>query len=247
MSARCSVRRWLTIGWLGLAWTLLAGQVAVAQEADQGDPSDYGVEGYSRNPDDPDFTPYSPFYTGAFLAVGGFAGPTFLGGDRLDMGSSWAAGGWIQASSPLQVIDVRLSYYGSSHERELDGGRPVSIRQDVLLLSAGGHPFFLAHLENSRFFYTLGSLYLLGGVDVEFVRAEVGGTELSEVDFGIQLGAGFDVAIDDMDDGGALWLGVQYLYNQWDFDEDPLRDLSVGQHLLLIELSYRKNGLIVPI
>jgi len=236
---------WAALALLG-AWC--GSPVAWAQSADPpSESADYGVEGYSRDPDSPDFTPYSPFYNGAFLAFGAFAGPTMLTGESIDSGTSWAAGGWVQASSPLQVIDVRLTYYGSSHDRMLDDGRPVALRQDTLLLSGGGHPFFLAHLENNRFFYSLGSLYVLFGVDVELVQAEVAAQSIREVDVGVQLGTGFDVALDDVDDGGALWLGVQYLYNPWSFDEDPLRELSLGQHLLMFSLGYRKNGLIVPI
>ena len=220
---------------------------ASAQGGEDDEVSDYDVDGYSRDPDNADFTPYSPFYTGAFLAMGAFAGPTLLSGDGIEAATSVAYGGWVQASSPLQVLDFRLTYYGSSHENPTSAGETVKIRQDTLLLSGGGHPFFLAHLENSRFFYALGSLYLLLGVDVELVQAEINGEELSEVDFGVQLGGGFDIAIDDVDDGGAFWIGVQYLYNQWDFDKDPLRDIDIGQHLLFITLGYRNNGVIVPI
>lgn len=168
---------------------------------------------------------YSPNYTGAFLAAGATVGSVRAAPP--DEPPAWgpAVGAWLGWSAPLQVLDAQVSWVHS----EASGG------QDTLLAAAALHPLFIAHLESSPLYYALGSIYLLAGVDVDFVH------EAGIADPGIQLGGGFDLPLDDVDDGGAFWLGVEYRRNTIDH---PRAHYSVEevQHLALLRLSYRNNG-----
>ena len=189
--------------------------------------------------------PYSPYYSGAFVALGAFAGPSLTSVQSLDSAWSTAFGAWVQMSVPLQVIDLQFAYYRNDADATFSDGRNLHVGQDTLSLSAGLHPLYLAHLESNPLFYVLGGTYLLAGVDIEHVAVSFDdGEELSEFDLGLQLGGGLDVPLDNVDDGGAFWLGLQYRFNQYGFETAPLRDLDVSQHLFFIRLSYRRNGLL---
>ncbi len=225
---------------------LLLLALAAPAAAQDKKPWDYDQPAYSRDPDHPDYTPYSPFYTGAFLAAGAFAGPSLLGGDALDSATALTAGAWLQASSPTQVLDGRFTWYGTSADLTAQGD-PLQLRQDTFALTAGGHPFFLTHLENNRLFYTLAGAYLLFGVDLTRSSASTPTRDHAAWDLGVLLGAGLDTPLDDPDDGGALWLGLQYVYNPWDLDLGGGQTLDVGQHLLVLQLGYRRNGLAVVV
>ncbi len=171
--------------------------------------------------------PYSENYTGAFLAAGATAGS--VRGAAPDARPQWgpAVGAWVQWSAPLQVLDAQLSWL---HAEVGDG-------QDTLVAAAAMHPLFIAHLESGPLFYVLGSFYLLAGVDLDFVHGPNGVT-----DPGIHLGAGIDVPLDDVDDGGAFWLGVEYRRNTIDHPRDHYTVEEV-QDVVLLRLSWRNNGL----
>jgi hypothetical protein len=172
--------------------------------------------------------PYSDNYTGAFVAAGATAGS--VRGAAPDAEASWgpAVGAWVQWSAPLQVLDAQLSWL---HSEVGDG-------QDTLVAAAAMHPLFIAHLESSPLFYVLGSFYVLAGLDVDFVHGPDGVT-----DPGIHLGAGFDVPLDDVDDGGAFWLGFEYRRNTIDHPREHYSVEEV-QHVALLRLSWRNNGFV---
>jgi hypothetical protein len=191
--------------------------------------------------DSAEVRPYSPYYTGAFLAAGAFAGEALIqpaGGS-----GSWepAYGAWLQASAPLQVIDVQLAWHGSSFSSS-----GLHVRQDSFAALVGAHPFFLLHLESSPIFYALGSVYLLAGVDVDWVslRRHADSAEASDAQLGYQVGAGFDLPLGEVDDGGSFWLGLQVKRNSFELTPAPHQPVDVDQYVLALRLSYRSNGLL---
>lgn len=171
--------------------------------------------------------PYSPHYTGAFLAAGATAGA--LKSAPPDRKAQWgpAVGTWVQWSAPLGVIDAQASWLHS----EAGPG------QETFVAAAALHPLFIIHLESSPLYYALGSMYILAGVDVDIVHG-------GPVDPGIHLGAGMDVPLDDVDDGGAFWLGFEYRRNTIDH---PVAHYTVEevQDIVLLRLSWRNNGLLL--
>lgn len=191
--------------------------------------------------------PYSERYTGAFLALGAFGGPTLTTTARGRGGWSNSFGLWSQLSIPLQVIDLQLGWQRSQGRLTLPDGDPLALTQDATSLLVGLHPLFLAHLESDTVGYLLGGLHLLAGVDLERVQATFPEGERVDWDPGFLFGAGFDVPLDDVNDGGALWLGVQYRYNLIDLERRPAQSLDLRQHALYLRLAWRHNGLGVTV
>ena len=192
--------------------------------------------------------PFTPLYTGAFVAMGAFAGPSHTTMRSLE--SAWSAsyGAWAQLSIPLQILDFQGAYFRNDASTTFTDGRGLQFGQDTLSFAAAIHPAFLLFLESDTFNDIVAGTYFLIGSDVERVTASFeDGQEVSEFDIGLQLGAGLDFPLDNYQDGGAFWLGVQYRFNQYDFETNPLRNLDVRQHLFFIRLSYRRNGLFIAI
>lgn len=194
-----------------------------------------------------DVRPYAREYTGSYVSAGVFAGPTFIHPARGTGGWTTAYGGWVQATAPLSVIDARLSVHGSKRHVTLDGFGQAEMSQLSSFAGAGLHPFYLLHLESSRLFYTLGGVYVLAGLDVDRVEVHLQNDDVTDYSLGWQLGGGLDVPLDDVDDGGSFWLGVQYRYNSWTIDKKPLYDTELSQHVLFAALAYRHNGLLIVI
>ncbi|MEL6182424.1 MAG: hypothetical protein AAFS10_25940 [Myxococcota bacterium] len=188
-------------------------------------------------------SPYSPYYTGSFIGVGLYAGAGRLTqGVQDDWGST--LGLHLQYSLPLQFFDLQASWIRSDNTSSFDDGTTVSMTTNSLSLGLGLHPLFLLHLESDLLGYILGGVYLLAGLDAEFIRGSIDGGEDPDggLDLSYILGGGFDVPLDDVDDGGSFWLGLQYRFNQWTFDNSPIGE--VEQHAALVRLTYRRNGLL---
>ncbi len=195
-----------------------------------------------------DHTPYSTLYTGSFLALGAFAGPSLTTMRTLEGAWSTSFGAWAQLSVPLQIVDLQWAYFRNDADTTFSDGRDLHFGQDTLSFGAALHPAFLLFLESDPLNTILGGAYTLVGIDVERITADFkGGRGVTEFDLGLQLGAGFDVPLDDYDDGGAFWLGLQYRFNEYAFDASPLRHLDVSQHLFFLRLSYRRNGLLIAL
>ncbi len=190
---------------------------------------------------------YGEHYTGSFLALGAYGGPTLTTTTDGQPGWSSGFGVWSQASSPLQLLDAHLGYQHSQASVTLSDQQELALTQDSISFALGLHPFFLAHLESDTLGYILGSVYLLAGADLERVQASFSNEEVVQWDPSIILGSGFDVPLDDVDNGGALWMGLQYRYNIVALDRPTLRDLNLHQHMIFVPFSYRHNGLIVPV
>ena len=192
--------------------------------------------------------PYSPLYNGAFVAMGAFAGPALTTMGSFESAWSSSFGAWTQLSIPLQIFDFQGAYCRSHTSLKFKDGQALELGQDTLSLVGAIHPAFLLFLEADTLNYVLGGAYFLIGGDVERVTAKIqDGARVSEFDLGLQLGAGIDIPLDNIHDGGAFWLGFQYRFNEFDFETSPLRNLGVSQHLLLFRLSYRRNGLLVAL
>ena len=189
--------------------------------------------------------PFSPNYSGAFLSLGAFAGPAHT--EIRTLQGQWATtyGAVAQLSSPLQVVDLQLAYARQDVQNTFDDGRRVQLGQNTISFGAGLHPFFLSHLGSSPFpWYLMGASHIFVGLDIDLVDGDIDGEEFFEADVGAQIGAGFDYPLDDVNDGGAFWIGAQYRFNYYRFEENLLRGLNARQHLILVRLSYRRNGLI---
>ena len=189
--------------------------------------------------------PYSPYYTGAFVAAGVLGGPSVTAADEGESAWSPTWGAWVQWSAPLQVIDVQLSWHRQSSAGVLPSGDGIHLDQDTLTVAGGLHPLFIVHLESSTLYYVLGGIYILAGVDLDFARVETGADVFEATDPGIQLGGGLDIPLDDVDDGGGFWLGLQYRHNTVDVPTGALTDVTFIQHSVFLRLCYRRNGLLV--
>ncbi len=176
--------------------------------------------------------------------MGAFAGPSLTRGRKLDGAWSTSFGAHAQLSTPMQLIDAQAAYLRNDATGTLRSGQDLSIAQDTFSFGFGLHPFFLSYLRSSFWWNLLGSNYLYVGADIDRLSATVEGKEISELDLGLQVGWGLDIPLDDFNDGGAFWLGVQYRYNQYEFETQPIRALDVRQHLFFVRLSYRRNGLL---
>lgn len=203
---------------------------------------------HSAQADAPQVEPFSPEYTGAFVALGAFGGPTWSS-TPLGAGGGWASsfGVWSQFTSPLQVIDAQLAYQHSDAHLKLPGGQDAALRQDSLSMCAGLHPMFITHLQSSTLDMILGGAYLLVGLDLERIQASLPEGEVTDWDPGFQLGAGIDAPLDDIHNGSSLWVGLQYRYNFIDLERRPAQTLDVRQHMLYLRLSWRRNGFLTDV
>jgi hypothetical protein len=175
--------------------------------------------------------PYSDNYTGAFVAAGAAGGMAHV---TVDGQRAWgpAFSAWLQWSAPLQVIDLQASWVHADVD---------DLTYDTFVAAVGIHPLFILHLESSPLFYVLGGAYLLVGVDVDLVR----GARRAQ-DPGVHLGAGIDVPLDNVDDGGAFWLGIQYRRNTVDIPREA-SPISVVQDVFLLRIAWRNNGLLFAV
>jgi hypothetical protein len=191
--------------------------------------------------------PYSERYTGSFVglqALGGVAWSQSEGGGAGEAAPSF--GVMLQATSPLQILDAQTGWQRSSTKLDLGQGQRLDLTSDALVSVAGLHPLFILGLEGGWNTF-LSGIYLLAGVDLERVEGSAPWGAVSDWDAGFFFGGGLDVPLDDIDDGGAFWLGLQYRYNPTDLDQPGVRDFDLVQHATLVRVSYRHNGLLVPI
>lgn len=228
---------------LTAALLLAAASTASAQDAPE--PRRSGVDVVNEAASG-DVSAYSPYYTGAFVGFGVIAGSGRLTqGVQDDWGSTF--GLLAQYSLPLQFFDLQASWLHSRHTSSFDDGTAVSMNTDSLTLGLGIHPLFLLHLESNLVGYILGGAYLLAGIDAEFIRGSIDGAEDPDdaLDLHYVIGGGLDVPLDDVNDGGSFWLGLQYRFNQWTFEKSPIGE--VEQHAIMMRLTYRRNGLLLAL
>lgn len=211
--------------------------------ADPGDPSD--------NYYDPgaEYRRYSPNYTGQTLGFG------VLVGGSMNYGRAFEAktfgptfGGLIEATSLLGAA----SFYGSIRRTQYGGaqlandGPEVDIVMHEVVASAALHPLLFFILGASWWDVVATNIYTMAGGSLVFFDAEGGGVDSNFIRPAWHLGAGFDIPLDNYNDGGAFWIGLQWRWNNTagGRKDDLFRDTWIRDQQLLVRFMYRWNGLI---
>jgi hypothetical protein len=188
---------------------------------------------------------YSDLWTGIYTGFGAYAGPVFLGNDEIVDSSGLAFGAKLRFSVVLHLLDVQLAYTHSFASGTLSG-RPLEARNDSLSGSIGIHPLGAIMIFGPGLFRVLAASYVQFGWSAESLSTTWGSVEIeSNWALGDHIGAGFDIPLDDLDDGQSVWVGFQYRYNHVPTALAPLQasDGEIDQHLLLLRASYRINAL----
>ncbi len=187
-------------------------------------------------------------YTGAHIGGAVTMGPSVLSNTGFDGGRlGYTLGVYGRLATTLSVVDLQLGYQFADHRVLLEdpgNGETARIHHHALSVSMNLHPVFLRILGNNRWWYFIAGLYIQSGMSVEFVgiRRASGDASLDTA-FGLHIGAGFDVPLDDPDDGGGFWIGLNW---RWSFvfmkAALEARD-SIDTHAVLLAVSYRSNNL----
>lgn len=206
---------------------------------------DVDIEGLDHPDTDPDFDGYSDSWTGAFVGVGAFGGPAWTGNDETGSETGWTAGVAARMNMVLSLFDFQLDYRFASFETTFDSA-PVSIGHHALGAALGVHPLFLLNFGADRISYALAAFYIQVGIsfDLTAVRDVRAGTDGSGADWGINIGFGGDFPLTNPDVGDSLWLGALYRLSKHEVDVAPFDGADLTEHIAVMSLSWRHNGLI---
>lgn len=217
------------------------------------DDGDDGFTGYPADPGDPDdpyydvsseYRAYSPNWTGAYLGVSPVVGWLTASADYLDDSTSGLGFGVaLQASSVNQILDLQATWLHTS----LDAGRgglPLDLNRDGLAFSAHVHPLFLAILGGNRISYMFANASGFIGPSVNWVRLRGDSFEHTFRTPGWHLGASVGMPIDNVHDGGSMWVELQYRYENisGDTSNDVVDRNHIKEHWLTLRLTWRQNG-----
>ncbi len=195
---------------------------------------------------------YSTRFTGVFWEIGATGGVQLLSGDAFDGSMGYGVGGFARLSFALQLFDFQLSYLRGEHAPEVTTpgleAPEIDISTDTIALSVGLHPLFLAFMMDPNWGYLFGSMYIMGGVNLDRATFSRGSGTAYEQDWAIgwHLGAGLDYPLTNPQNPTSVWVGAQYRYNTISSDLPELE--AVGeelhkQHYFLGRISLRFNGL----
>lgn len=217
------------------------------------DDGDDGFTGYPADPGEPgdayhdtsaEYRAYSPNYTGAYLAGGALAGFAALRGEPIDrVDRAPAYGAFLNWSSNSQIIDLQFQYLRARFDTVEGGLDTDRVRQTVganLLF----HPLFLS-IIGGRTGYIVANTYFLTGVGLEINDVHRQGQQPFDYRSpGWRIGGGTGTFLDNPNDGGGFWLGIQF---QRTYVQGAANDPNVGrqklhENALFIRLSYRRNG-----
>ena len=192
-----------------------------------------------------DDNPSPARYMGAHIG-GGILGGTGLlsyGGYDEDV-PSWTAGGFARVSSVLQLLDMQLEYRYRRLALVVKQAK-TTFRGHSVVYSANIHPFFFNILRNNRWWYIASGFYIQAGGGVERMAIRSSPLQVDRVEWAplFHGGVGLDIPLDNPNDGGGLWLGLNYRYQGVLLDVDLGRGSDVDGHLFLMSLGYRSNDL----
>ena len=188
------------------------------------------------------FVPYSNEYTGAFIGLGLSGGPSYTSIQNLSSGWGINSGAHLRFNHVANMVDGQLSYSFGKYSLEHNKNN-LDYTHHNLVLSAGFHPLFFLILGNNRYNFTLASIYLQVGASAEYHKIDLSNYP-AEWAFGFHIGFGFDIPLDDPNDGGGFWFGVNYRFNSSKLDQHPSGTRRISEHLFLLRITYRHNGLI---
>ncbi len=220
------------------------------------DDGDDGFTGYPADPGEPndayrdsstEYVRYSPNWTGAFVGGGGLVGLGALRGDMLEgVDHTVAYGAFLNWSSVSQVVDLQGQYVRARYNPALADGTDVHFTRQGLTGSILFHPLFLTIIGGSKMTHLLANTYVLGGLGVEFNRIEPIGErpDIAYNALGWRIGAGTGLYLDNPNDGGAFWLGLQFqrVYVQGAPNNPNVGREKLTENLTMLRLSYRWNG-----
>ena len=179
-------------------------------------------------------------YTGGTLGVGLVSGPSLLSDSDYEKRAGYVAGLNVRFSSVMQIFDAALEYTNEGYKPTTSHGQNTTIQRHSVTLLANGHPLFLRIWGNNRLWYTLAGWYIQTGLGAEWTRV---GDDSYKSSAAVHLGTGIETPLDDPNNGGGFWLGVNW---RWKFvfmrpELDGHHDLDA--HLFLLTLTYKWNNI----
>ena len=217
--------------------------------ADDGDDDFTGYPVDVGEPNDPyfdymnEYAPYPPVWNGSFVGAGLLVGPLWQYGSEFDERSlALSYGAFVNYSSVFEVLDLQAAFrrFSVSNQHE---NADLQLDNSQLSLSMLVHPFFIGLISGTKFGYTIGAIYGIGGLSFDWVRIEGSQNEDYRA-VGWHIGGGIDIPIDSPQDGNAFWIGLQFRQDHIPGGkaEGFLRHRTISQDALLLRLSYRHNG-----
>lgn len=147
------------------------------------------------------------------------------------------------ALSPSVGLGLRLSQIMNFFEAELffDYGLPTEeFQRSRLGIDFRLRPFFMDYLQNTFFSDLRSSIYLSLGAGADFASYET----TSEAAFAFSLGTGLDIPLSNPRKHDPSWaLSLDYRFRFAGFDEMPEGFGNGNEHLVLLTLGIRFNGL----
>jgi hypothetical protein len=192
---------------------------------------------------------YSPNWTGAFVGFGALAGAATLQAPFLEQASpAPVVGAFVGACTVSALFEAQLAWWRSQHQTTFDGGIDSSLTRNTLSASVGVHPLFLWLISSGRSNFTIADFTAFVGPSLDLMSIQGDGLDLDYRALGYHLGARMDTYIDSPQDGGALWVGLEYRYNVTSGSaiDERLRRERAQQHLFVLRFSWRVNGLMIP-
>lgn len=223
------------------------------------DDGDDGFTGYPADPGEPgdayhdtssEYVRYSPNWNGSFIGGGALVGMGALRSDltlNVDRGPTFGA--FANWSSVSQIVDIQVQYLRSQYSPTLRDGATADFTRQNASASILLHPLFLTIIGGSKMSHLVANTYFLSGLGAEFNRIEpTSGARADDTigytSLGWRIGAGTGLYLDNPNDGGAFWLGVQFqrAYVQGDPNNATIGRSKSRENLIMLRLSYRWNG-----
>lgn len=221
------------------------------------DDGDDGFTGYPADPGEPDdayhdttseYVRYTPNWNGAFVGGGALVGLGALRGDLVQgVDHTVAYGAFLNWSSVSQVLDLQGQYVRATYQPTLAEGGTASFTRQGVTGDILFHPLFLTIIGGSTMSHVLSNTYVLGGLGVEFNRISPDAPDRGDIRYtslGWRLGGGTGIYLDNPNDGGAFWLGIQFqrVYVQGAPNRAEIGRQKLRENLTMLRLSYRWNG-----
>ena len=250
---------------LAASFALPAAAIRVPPPPDYGDRRDpdlpggerYGedetFEGYPVDPGRPgdayydastEFRRHSPNYAGASTGFGLMGGLGRLYGRVFDEHVSGpVVGAFLSNTTGLGAATITgaitRSWFNSSIE-----GAEVDVTRWDFHGSLSIHPGFFFGFGGTRLDYTIANFYVMAGGQMTLQTTR--GADIDSRFFrpGFHMGLGIDTYLDDIHDGKAFWIGVQYRWNNTagGRNDDLFRYNWTREHQVLLRLTFRING-----
>ena len=210
---------------------------------DPGEVGDFYFDASAEN------RPYSPNWTGAFVGFGALAGVATLQAPFLEQAApAPVVGAFVGACTVSALFEAQLAWWRSQHQTTFTGGLDSSLTRNTVSASVGVHPLFLWLISSGRSNFTIADFTTFVGPSLDLMSIQGDGLDLNYRSLGYHLGARMDTYIDSPQDGGALWVGLEYRYNVTSGSaiDERLRRERAQQHLFVLRFSWRNNGMLIP-